>query len=452
MSILQALLLLLLKEKFKNKSHATLRLRPNVCRLWKGMVIIMQNKLSLLISCIIVLLLFTSCSKQYNTSNTYIPYQDYQYTYNNQGSFSDIAESEDGYYFLSGFYLYYADKTTMNPVILCNKPNCLHSDETDLEKITSCNACFPGIRSGGSVSYFDGNVYILERDSSDKSGTAYQLIKLSKDGTKRKTVLHFKYTPSSLAIHRGKVYVAGRVYDENGTSIYGVSEYDLSKTASQKPVTIFEGKIPDGNIQDLICYGQNIYFREFAMNSEITTVRIQHYNLNTKKSACIMQEKGNSFPAHIAFHHDHIQYSYTTLDYTTGEVTQTHNYMCELDGSKAKEIFSTDNYQTLYSDGKYIYLDDVKWSPFSKPADKLSLIVADSDGNAIASTPTGSYNKTSSQIICGSAEHLFLKNQTDTTYQILYANKDKFETGKIDFHLMFEMELDKMTPGHKIDN
>lgn len=412
------------------------------------MVIIMQNKLSKLISYIIVSLLLTSCSKQYNTSNTYIPYQDYQYTYNNQGSFSDIAESEDGYYFLSGFYLYYADKTTMNPVILCNKPNCLHSDETSPEKITNCNACFPGKPSGGSVSYFNGNIYVLESDGSDKSGNAYKLIKLSKDGTKRKTVLHFKYTPSSLVIHRGKVYVAGRVYDENGTSIYGVSEYDLSKSASQKPVTIFKGKITGGNIQDLICYGQNIYFREFAMNSEITAVRIQHYNLNTKKTTCIIQEKDDSFPGEMAFLHNHILYTYTTLDYTTGEVTQTHNYMCELDGSKVKEIFSTDNYQTLYSDGKYIYLDDVKGSPFSKPTDKLSLIVTDTDGNAITSTSTGAYDKISSRIICGSNKHLFMKNQTDTTYQILYANKDKFETGKLDFHLMFEMELDKMTPGY----
>ena len=410
----------------------------------------MIKKLIVPISCIIASLLLTSCSKQYSTSNTYIPYQDYQYTYNNQGSLSTMAESEDGYYFLCGFYLYYTDKTTMSPVILCNKPNCLHSEETDPEKITSCNACFTS--SSGSISYFDGAIYVLEYDNSDVSGNPHQLIKLSKDGTKRSTVLHFKSAPTSLVIHRGKVYVAGRLFDANGTSVYGVSEYDLSKSASQDPITIFEGKLTGGNIQDLICYGQNVYFTEFAMNSEITAIRIQHYNLDTKTNTCIAQEKEDSFPGSLAFIDDHILYSYTTLDYLTAEVIETDNYISDLDGTYVKENFETDNYQNIYSDVKYIYLDDVKWSPFSKPKDELSLIVADSEGNAIASTPTGDYSIMSSDFICGSDTHLFMTNQTDTTYQILYSNKDEFEEGTIDFHLMFEIDLEKMTPGFVTHN
>ena len=410
----------------------------------------MQKKLKLLIPCIIASLLLTSCSKQYSTSNTYIPYQDYQYTYNNQGSLSTMAESEDGYYFLCGYYLYYADKTTMSPVILCNKPNCLHSDETDPEKITSCNACFTSFN--GTVSYFDGAIYVLEYDNSDETGNSYQLVKLSKDGTKRKIVLHFTSAPTSLAIHRGKVYVAGRLFDANGTSIYGVSEYDLSKSASQNPITIFEGELTGGNIQDLICYGQNVYFTEFARNSEITAIRIQHYNLDTKTNTCIAQEKGYSFPGALTFINDHILYSYTTLDDLTGEIIQRYNYISNLDGTNIKESFMTDIYQLTYSDGKYVYLDDIKWSPFSKPKSEWSLIVADSEGNAIASTPTADYSIMFSSLICGSDTHLFMKNQTDTTYQILYADKAEFEAGTIDFHLMFEIDLDKMTPAFVINS
>lgn len=404
----------------------------------------MSKKLFVLISCIIAPLLFTSCSRQYNTSNTYIPYQDDQYTYKTQGNFSEMAESEDGYYFFCGFYLYYVDKAAMKPVILCNKPNCLHYDETDPAKITSCNAFFPGLGSGNSVSYFDGNVYVLKKDLTDKTNTAYELIRLSTDGTKRKTVLHFQYQPSSLAIHRGKVYIASQVFDKSGASVYGVSQYDLSKSSSQKPVTIYRGKLPGGAIQDIICYGQNVYFTEYAMNSEITATRIQHYDLNTKKAACIIQEKDNSYPGALAFFKEHILYSYSTID-PAGKILQAENYISALDGSRAEKSFSTVPYQNRFSDGKYIYIDDVKWSPFSKATDELSLTVTDSEGNAIASAPTGAYSKTSS-IICGSDKHLFLKNQTDSTYQIFYADKEEFKTGAVNFGLLFEIEYDKMMP------
>ncbi len=412
-----------------------------------GFIMLKLKTLSLFIPCIIAISLFTACSKQYNTSNTYVAYQDDQYTYKSQGSFSNMAESEDGYYFLCGYYLFYADKSTMKPVILCNKPNCLHEDETDPNKVTSCNAFFPGL-SSGSVSFFDGYVYVLERDIDDGPGSACKLVKLFKDGTNRKTVLQVKYKPTSLAIHRGKAYVAGSVYDKDGTSIYGIREYDLSKSASQKPETIFDGKITGGAIQDIICYGQNLYFNEFAMNSEIITVRIQHYDLNTKKTTCIMKENKDSFPSELAFYKDLILSNYTTLDYSSGEVIQVDNYLSNLDGSKRKKSFPTDNYQNLYSDGKYIYLDDVKWSPFSKPKEKQSLTVVDTEGNPIASTPTGDYSTFSSNIICGSKEHLFLENQTDTTYQIYYANKNEFTSGKINFNLMFEIPLNKMTHGY----
>lgn len=408
---------------------------------------IMSKRMLTVILCGIVTLFFTSCSRQYDTSDTYILYQDDPYTYKIQGNSSNMAECEDGYYFFLGYYLYYADKTTMKPVILCNKPNCLHSDETDPTKITSCNACFPSGHANEYISYFDGNIYVLEGDTSRKSPLAHKLIRLSKDGTKRKTVLHFKYPPQSLAIHRGKVYTTSSLYDEDGASVYGVDEYDLGKSPSQKPVTIFKGTIPGGAIRDIRCYGQNVYFNEFAMTKDIRTVRIQRYDLNTKKTSCLMQEKGDDFPGTPTFLGNHLLYNYDTVD-AAGNSLQSKNYICDLDGKNVKESFPTDNYQDLSTDGRYIYLDDIKWSPLSKPADQLALTVTDLEGRSLASTPTGGYNKTSSGIICGGEKHLFLYNQTDTAYQLFYANKEEFENGKINFHLLIEISPDKMTPGY----
>jgi hypothetical protein len=404
--------------------------------------ITMQKKLAMYFMIILATLTLTACSKKYNSTNTYIEEQDFQYTYKKGASFQTIAESKEGYYFLSGYYLYYADKSTMKPVILCNKPNCPHEDETDPEKVIYCNAFFYG---DGGVTYFDGNVYVLDEILEGLGARTAILNKLSKDGTKRKTVVKFKYPPRSMAIHRGKVYVTSTVYKSDGTPVYGINVYDLNKSSSQKPVTIYEGELPGGNIQDIICYGQNLYFMEYAHNTKIVTTRIMRYDIETRKTSCMFKEKGDTFPGNFTFLNDRILFSFTALDKETGEVLNTEDLQFALDGTDGKESFETEPYDKIYTDGKYIYLDDLKWSDFSKPKEEQCLNVTDENGKVLASAKTGNYSKLS-QLIPGSKEHLFLENTTDTMYQIYYAEKKDFESGFINFKIFFEIDKEKMTP------
>lgn len=405
----------------------------------------MMKKITLYIVLLLLMLNLAGCSKKYSTTNTYMNGQDFEYTYAKDTSFQTIAESEEGYYFLCGYYLYYADKATMNPVILCNKPNCLHVDETDPEKITYCNAAFPtGLR--GTVSYFDGNVYVLEVVSDEPGSNTAKLNKLSNDGTKRKVVLKFEEYPLSLNIHRGKVYVASTVYKSDGTAVYGIKEYDLNKSASQKPTTIYEGELVGGSIQDLIIYGMNLYFTEFAFNSQIVTTRIMRYDIKTGKSSILFKENGDTFPGSFSFINDRILYSYSTIEKDTGKVNASQNFTCALDGTDVKESFNTENYERLSSDGTYVYSVDIEWSPFSKPKEEQSLKVTDQNGNVLASMKTANYSSVSSNLTGGSEEHLFLENKTDTVYQIYYANKNDFENGIIDFKMFLELDIEKLTP------
>lgn len=395
---------------------------------------------------LLVILTLVACSRSYNSANTYIEEQDFQYTYTKAPSFQSIAESKEGYYFLSGYYLYYADKSTMEPVILCNKPNCPHEDETDPEKVIYCNAFFHSTDRGGGVTYFDGNVYVLGKIVEGPGASTAILNKLSKDGTKRKTVIKFQFAPSSMAIHRGKVYVTSTVYKSDATPVYGINVYDLNKSSSQKPVTIYEGELPGGNIQDIICYGQNLYFMEYAHNTKIVTTRIMRYDIEARKTSCMFKEKGDTFPGGLAFLNDRILFSYTTLDKETGEVLDTEDLQFALDGTDGKESFETEPYDKIYADGKYIYLDDIKWSDFSKTKEEQCLNVTDKNGKVLASARTGNYSKISN-LIPGSKEHLFLENTTDTMYQIYYAEKKDFESGFINFKLFFEIDKEKMTHG-----
>jgi hypothetical protein len=406
----------------------------------------MQKKIAMYFMILLATLTLTACSRKYNSANTYIEEQDFQYTYMKDASFQTITESKEGYYFLSGHYLYYADKSTMKPVILCNKPNCLHEDETDPEKVIYCNAFSPSTDHGGSVTYFDGYVYVLEEIVEGPGDRTAILNKLSKDGTKRKTVIKFQFTPSFMAIHRGKVYVTSTVYKSDGTAVYEINVYDLNKSSFQKPVTIYEGELPGGNIQDIICYGQNLYFTEYAHNPKIVTTRKMRYDIETGKISCMLKEKGDTFPSGSAFLNDRILFSYTTLDKETGKILNTENLQFELDGTDGKEIFETEPYDKIYTDGKYIYLDDIKWSPFSKTKEEQCLNVTDKNGKVLASVKTGDYSF-DSKLISGSKEHLFLENTTDTMYQIYYAEKKDFENGFINFKLFFEIDKEKMTPG-----
>ena len=391
-----------------------------------------------------MLLLLTSCTKKYNMENTYINGQDFQYTYAPPDSgMPTIAESENGYYFLNGYYLYYADKSAMEPVILCNKPNCLHQEETDQEKVANCNAFY---MSSGFVSYFDDSVYILENKPEEHNMRLSRLTKISKDGTKRKGVVKFEYPPNSLAIHRGKVYASTTVYKSDETSVYGISSYDLGKSITQKPVTIYEGILSGGNIQGIKCYGNNVYFTEFALNKQIAARRIMRYDLVTEEVTTMSKEKGNEFPGSFIFINDKLLYVSNVLAEVTGEVISNKNMISNLDGTNEIETFKSGNYEKLYSDGQYLYLDDVKWSPFSKKREDQRLKVLDNSGNVMVSLKPDMFS-TSYSLISGSKEHLFLIDNVNDMYQIYYGNKDEFEHGKIEFHLMFEIEINKLTPG-----
>src|SRR5699024_5721988 len=102
-----------------------------------------QNlKKILLILCMLVLFLTACGSDQAEVEseefNLETDFQSEYYDWTTEPH--PIVEVENGYYMLVGYYLYYVDKETMEYTPLCNKPNCLHQEETDQMKVMDCNA------------------------------------------------------------------------------------------------------------------------------------------------------------------------------------------------------------------------------------------------------------------------------------------------------------------------
>jgi hypothetical protein len=200
---------------------------------------------------------------EYDPNKYDFEHDDQYYCLKLSASLPSIAESEHGYYFFSGennSFLYYMDKETLKPTVLCNKPDCLHSDEPDGNKRANCNAYF---FSCNNLIYYNKNLYAIGDDT--KSFSTYLLYQISLDGTSRKVIYKFNDVVQRLIIHRGYIYYA---IDDFGT-ISG-NEYSTESTCriyrinidkiGDGPELVFEGKGIGGIVGYMAGYRNNIYF------------------------------------------------------------------------------------------------------------------------------------------------------------------------------------------------
>ena len=411
----------------------------------------MLRKMSSYLIIVLSLMFMTSCAKKYDTANTYIEGQDYQCNYVTQNE-PFIAESEEGYYMRLGCYLYYMDKDTMEPVVLCNKPNCMHMEETDTEKVTSCDAYyFSDAGPMESIYYFDGALYVVQSRMgySQKGESATILTKVSKDGTDRKTVVEFEYSPSSVAIHRGKVYAAINVAKDNGEMVYRIEQYDLSKPASQEPVDLYVGEFDHGDVSKIRCYGQNVYFFEDSVEEDTIYSRIMRYDITTGETSCLVKEAGNTFPCDLAFFGNKIFYTRMEVDLKTARNTATTVYECNLDGTKEQENpFTIGAYVDVLSDRNYLYLNGLKYIMRDWILDKDKVCrITDEKGNLIASFDKEKFLDYDTDVIPGGKNHIFLSMNKDGDYSIYFANKKDIQKN-LTFNPLIQIDWKKVHPAY----
>ena len=390
-----------------------------------------------------ILLLLTGCQSQpqYSTENTYVEGQDYQYMYsdgNNNLTPNYIMETETAYYYMKssssseGEFLTYIDKNTMEPVILCNRPDCRHDQETDEEKRKECNACF----STSMVPYYSGDMLYFyqpkKRSSEDRENGsldfAFELAKMKPDGTERQVLSEQTGNPSFGFMHRGYYYYQSDLYTADGKSQQsGVYRVALQKNA--EPELLYQAEEPF-QITGMTAYGNGLYISEDGFenlgNYQSRCVRL---DLLTKESEAVFEEdKGETQFNLIGFCDEKLLYD--TFDLTS-EKNGTKLYLAELDGSKMEEIEGAGDFADFCTDGKYIYRTPITWNP-NYEAEDPNVAILDLSGNKIMSLSPEETEETT-QIIPGNEKYLFRFAQIDGEEKLFYAEKSGIPSGKLEW-------------------
>lgn len=202
----------------------------------------MNKRIASTLIAVLCLSLMTGCANKMNeTDTTEILNTDYQYAFEDTGVSPKFYKTAKGYYFTSGKFIYYLDGKTMKYTPVCNKPDCLHDQQTDFYESDQCNAYIRGQESPVTegIGYYNGYIYYQESvgDSFDRH---YVISRLAADGSSKDIIVDdedIKNTPYRLIVHRGYLYYTKNKYiltdkkDSNGNIIMdnetGVYKIDL---------------------------------------------------------------------------------------------------------------------------------------------------------------------------------------------------------------------------------
>lgn len=403
----------------------------------------LKNVLKVIFLIMIVgIVLLSGCSPKILNENRYIKGEDSQFYYYCSADAQPMAESEKGYYFFSGDYLYCADKSNMTPVIVCDKPNCLHDEETDSTKRLYCNAFFQGAKS---LFYYKGSLYIFVTRTTTTSES--ELLKVSLDGTKRKSLFKVDGIISAAALHRGTVYYAAQVWDADGQSTVCVNAAKLNGRSKE----IYKDKFVFGNVSDILCYGNYVYMDSFDFTEKGNLDRTVRYNTVTGETKVLFDNPVLVSTGIPSFINDKMYFRKTKLKFPEMALENQEAFIADIDGNNLKSSFDPGFPVGVNSDGQYLYAHDVEWSSFSKPAEEQRLTLYTIDGEVVDSIPTGSFGSIQS-IIPGGKNHMFLQQLDNNFFTIYYAEKSQISTGKMQWKLLFKIEQGKMRPTVKSSN
>lgn len=71
-------------------------------------------------------------------------------------NYTSMADAGEWYYVMAGEYLYFVDKVSLEPILLCSRLDCLHQDE---ENPQDCDAF---CSYGGSIGFFEDHLYFVD--------------------------------------------------------------------------------------------------------------------------------------------------------------------------------------------------------------------------------------------------------------------------------------------------
>ena len=299
-------------------------------------------------------------------SSDYLPGYDYQMNMDmSTGSGLVMAQAADGYYLTNGSHLYYMDKTKLEPVILCNRPNCLHELAEESQK-NECSAYYQyGIER---IYYYDEALYLpisVERDGR----IVYCLRKLAKDGTFLEDIYTFPGFPQSFCIHRGYAYYAYADYGENKQSQGGdvASAYRVMQISLQDKSErlIYTNDLAHPGIFWISAKGKNLYFYNNGYvgdpskgaNPADRVLQYVCYDLQNNTFTVTDMNPADGEAGKPAILDDTITYCKYNYSYT--DPRNRDLYQRSLNGENEKKVFTIEPTGcTIQWDGTYYYVDN----------------------------------------------------------------------------------------------
>lgn len=186
---------------------------------------------------------------------------DWDWSYYGGCHVSFITKGEKGYYTRLGDYIYFCSFESEKLIPLCNRPDCLHDNETDDEKRNECMA-YVGL---GSVSWFsgiqcyEGKLYANFSKNELKSASDFyygdDLYEIEADGSSREQLNLQMENASRFFIHRGNVYYVTHITDP--IELTEIEEFYRISLDGGDPVKLAEVK--GRAILNVYPYGNYVY-------------------------------------------------------------------------------------------------------------------------------------------------------------------------------------------------
>lgn len=378
---------------------------------------------------------------KYNHS-IYNPETDYQYYLHQQMYNQRITETDNGYYMINGNYIYYIDKATMEPILLDNNPNNDCSPVSAKHQVSNCNAYIElgGAEYRGLITYYKDELYIVAGGISTEKDTfgeiKYELIKMKKDGSSRKTLKEFDYIPKSIAIHRDTVYFNSIGQNDKDITVEQVVSVPLDAPNSE-PKVLYTVEYNDLHLNDIIPYGTNVYFTESGRNM----YRTVQYNIELEKAEILFKDHvGNiTIDSRIG---DKMFFANFTGD--ARDKRSWKKYESNMDGEEISELpLHLNTLSHVYTDSNYLYQAPVLWYTHNEDFEDIfssikdELLIYDWSYKQVYKVQIP-YETRSYGFVNGNDQHIFLRTENSETEKIYYLDKSEISSKKAIFKLLIE--------------
>lgn len=269
-------------------------------------IIMKNNIISILI---ISFMLLAGCgsarvneSISHDNENTYIDIEELNSRSQDDGipwidSVISVAPAENGMYIAdstgTGKYLFYYDYAKQKAIYLCNKPECIHNDNT-------CNAFLPDDISSvyydtTGIRYYDNSIFFSGLDSKNIC-----LFKISADGTSREKVMDLfeaelnevvdgkttfqEYESIQYCIHRGYIYY---IVDEGDRK--ELCRKKLGSKSDEEVITADDTERTD--VYRMEMYGKYLFFQRGIYTEDFSDIEGGLYAYDVESNDVIEVKK-----------------------------------------------------------------------------------------------------------------------------------------------------------------